>query len=272
MTLRIAFDMDGVLADLATAYTDVERRLFGDASAHAPESPDPDQVARVSDLETQVEDLGHPKAEDPGHPKAEDPGHPKAEDPGHPKAEDPGHPKMPRRRPREESRRRSIVWHAIETTNGFWTTLAPLEPDVVRRIAGAAARHRWEVFFVTQRPETDGQTAQRQTQQWLAVHGFDLPSVIVTRGGRGTLARALHLDYLVDDTAQNCVDVVSDSKARALLVDRTGDPRTADNARRLGIAVVASASDALDVLERAAAARGNPTLFERLAEKIGWKM
>jgi phosphoglycolate phosphatase-like HAD superfamily hydrolase len=245
MTLRIGFDMDGVLADLATAYTDVERRLFGDASEDAPGSPDP---------AAQVEDLGHQEST---------------------QAEDQGHQDMSakeaRRRLREERRRRTVVWHAIETTNGFWTTLAPLEPDVVRRIAGAAARHRWEVFFVTQRPETDGQTAQRQTQQWLAVHGFDLPSVIVTRGGRGTLARALHLDYLVDDTAQNCVDVVSDSKARALLVDRTGDPRTADNARKLGIAVVASAGEALDVLERAAAAHGNPTLFSRLAEKMGWK-
>ena len=32
MTVRIGFDMDGVLADFATAFRDVETRLFGTAS------------------------------------------------------------------------------------------------------------------------------------------------------------------------------------------------------------------------------------------------
>ncbi len=238
MTLRIGFDMDGVLADLATAYAEVERRLFGDATAGAPDSPDANGEGGV--------------------------------DPGEDEADAPETAKDATRRLREERRRRQIVWHAIETTENFWTTLAPLEPDVVRHIAETAARHRWEVFFITQRPETLGETAQRQTQRWLAAQGFDLPSVVVTRGARGKLARALGLDYLVDDTAKNCVDVVADAKARVLLVDRSGDPRVAGNARKLGVAVVASAGKALDVLERATTARGNPTLFSRLAKKVGW--
>lgn len=40
-------------------------------------------------------------------------------------------------------------------------------------------RHPWEVFFITQRPATEGETVQRQTQKWLVQQGFDLPSVIV---------------------------------------------------------------------------------------------
>ena len=45
-------------------------------------------------------------------------------------------------------------------------------------------RHRWEVFFITQRPATEGQTVQRQTQRWLVEQGFDLPSVLVISGSR----------------------------------------------------------------------------------------
>ena len=68
----------------------------------------------------------------------------------------------------------------------------------------------WEVFFITQRPATRGETVQRQTQRWLVAQGFDLPSVLVIAGSRGAAAGALRLDYHVDDLAQNCVDVLSD--------------------------------------------------------------
>ena len=56
MTLRIGFDMDGVLADLASAYRDVEARLFGpeEVEADVPESPD--EVATVRKKPDTTED------------------------------------------------------------------------------------------------------------------------------------------------------------------------------------------------------------------------
>ncbi len=67
-------------------------------------------------------------------------------------------------------------------------SLQPTEPGAVRRVHELMMRHRWEVFFITQRPATDGDTVQRQTQRWLVEQGFDLPSVLViarvARSGR----------------------------------------------------------------------------------------
>jgi len=238
MTMRIGFDLDGVLADLATAYREVDRRLFGAEAEgdEAPESPADDVDAEAGVEAEDVEDAADEA-----------------------------------RRLREARRRQKIVWHAIETTDNFWTSLQPTEDGVVARLAGAAARHGWEVFFITKRPPTAGETAQRQTQRWLAAQGFELPAVIVTRGSRGRLAAALELDYLVDDTPQNAVDVVSDAKTRVILVNRSADSSVEANARRLGVAVVGSASAAIDLLERSATAAASPTLVERLAKMVGWK-
>jgi phosphoglycolate phosphatase-like HAD superfamily hydrolase len=237
--LRIGFDLDGVLADLASAYLEVDRRLFGAETAAGGEVP-----ASAGELEEVPDDAEKRKRNTSVRETAA--------------------------RLRENLQRRRSIWHAIGTTEDFWTTLQPLEEGLVARLAAAAAQHQWEVFFVTQRPETAGETAQRQTQRWLAAQGFELPSVVVTRGSRGRLADALGLDYLVDDTPKNCVDVVTDSTTRVILVDRSGDPSVADNARALNVAVVATASEALDLLERAMAVRSSPTLLGRLAKMVGW--
>ena len=97
-------------------------------------------------------------------------------------------------------------------------------------------RHRWEVFFITQRPFTAGETVQRQTQRWLVAQGFDLPSVLVLHGSRGTAAAALRLDYHVDDRPQNCIDVSVDSNAKTILivpeVEQDGDRERAEARHR----------------------------------------
>ena len=127
------------------------------------------------------------------------------------------------------------------------------------------------MFFITQRPQTAGGTVQRQTHRWLVDHGFPTPSVIPLSGGRGRAAAALRLDYLVDDTPQNCVDVLSDSTARAILLVHPDDALSTASARRLGIGTAHSIGDALDLLVRATAARANPSLFEKLRKVAGWK-
>ncbi len=125
------------------------------------------------------------------------------------------------------------------------------------------------LVFLTQRPATRGDTVQRQTQRWLVQHGVDLPSVIVTRGSRGTLAAALHLDVLIDDTVQHCVDVIAESKATPFLVLRKPDAATEGNAKRLGITVVRSVEECLVALEELQRQRENPKLLDRLRQSMG---
>src|SRR5439155_16592344 len=106
---------------------------------------------------------------------------------------------------------------------------------VIGRLASLAAERRWEIIFLTRRPESAGATAQVQTQRWLQSKGFTLPSVFVVHGSRGRIAAALDLDVVIDDRPENCLDVVVDSKARALLVWREDVSQLPAAARRLGI-------------------------------------
>ena len=171
----------------------------------------------------------------------------------------------------EQRRRREAVWAAIEDAVDFWTTLAPTSDGAVRRLHALMLEHRWEVFFITQRPATAGETVQRQTQRWLVEQGFDLPSVLVIHGSRGAAAAALKLDFHVDDTTQHCLDVMTGSSARTILISPDGE-RIVENVRKLGIGTASNIGEALDILEQAANAQANPSLFRRLARLVGWQM
>jgi len=152
------------------------------------------------------------------------------------------------------ARQQRRLWHHIETIENFWEGLAELEPGVLRRLAALAVERRWEIIFLTKRPETVGATAQVQTQRWLQSKGFLLPSVFVVQGSRGRIAAALGLDIVVDDRADNCLDVVVDSKARAILVWRDAGQLPAA-AQRLGVGAVKSVADCLDILIQVDSAR-----------------
>lgn len=171
----------------------------------------------------------------------------------------------------QSRRKRDAIWSAIHSTTNFWATLQPTDPGAVRRIHAMMLRHRWEVFFITQRPSTAGDTVQRQTQRWLVEQGFDLPSVLVLGGSRGAAAGALRLNYHVDDSPQNCLDVLSDSAARPLLIVPDDDDATLASARKLRIGVARSIGQGLDILEQASLARTQPGLLDRLAALVGWK-
>src|SRR5207245_8594999 len=131
----------------------------------------------------------------------------------------------------------------------------------VRRLHEMALRHRWEVFFLTQRPETEGETVQRQSQRWLVEQGFDLPSVLVIAGSRGAAAAALRLDYHVDDSPKNCIDVKAESGAKPLLLTDADDEATIAGSRRLGIGTAASIDECLAILEQASMTRSQPRLL-----------
>jgi hypothetical protein len=232
MPLRIGFDMDGVLADFSSAFQQMEARLFGRGGPIRADRPEEEAEKQSSGRE----------APRPDAPSAD------------------GH-----------RRRSDAVWKAIQDTPGFWTTLKPLDPSAVRRIRDQMVRYRWEVFFITQRPETAGETVQRQTQRWLLAQGFDVPSVLVIGGSRGAAASALRLNYHVDDSPQNCLDVMSEGRARPILVVPEDNAATRQRARTLGIGVARDIGECLDILEQVSVARDQPGVLQKLAAAVGWK-
>jgi hypothetical protein len=102
------------------------------------------------------------------------------------------------------------------------------------------------VIFLTKRPQTEGATAQLQTQRWLVAKGFPLPSVCVVQRSRGAIATALGLQAVVDDRLENCLDVIADSDARVFL--RCATPELPAGARRIAIQPVTSMEMCLEFL------------------------
>jgi hypothetical protein len=146
------------------------------------------------------------------------------------------------------------LWRAVASTTNWWLDVPPYEPDQIARLYAEVRRSRWEVFFMTSRPPSAGDAVQLQTQVWLERHGYYLPSVLTTpAGSRGELARSLRLDLALDDRLVNCLEIISASNSKALLVLRapTESP-IGEAAERRGIGVVPSLAQALDAVERLA--------------------
>lgn len=168
-------------------------------------------------------------------------------------------------------RQQQELWSAACTRLNFWETLEEIEPGSIARLARLARDRKWEVIFLTSRPETSGDTAQVQSQRWLAAHGFELPSVFVVHGSRGKIAASLALDVLVDDRPENCLDVAIDSGARAILLWRDGEGTVPGSARQLGIGAVSSTAECLDVLEALDREDENTGLVDRFKQLLGLK-
>lgn len=245
MSLRIAFDCDGVIADLDSALAEIAIRLFG-------RTPDTKAGARGDDSAGKVTDAA-PAASDAS-----------AATDGPTAEEEQVEPARFRTFTRQQQH---DLWATVRQTENFWESLRETEPGAVARLAQLAREQQWEVIFITQRPSSGGESTQRQTQRWLAAHGYDLPSVYVIKGSRGKVADALSLDIVVDDRPGNCLDVKLESRARAVLVWSADFVDVPQNAQRLGIEPVAGIGACLDML--AATGPGNPGLLARLKQFIG---
>lgn len=240
MSLRIACDLDGTLADMESALEAEAERLFG---------PGVDLRASLR---------GRPE----GPVSIESPT-PTASTPGmRPGA-------LPRGGARLSDRQQRRLWAHIRRIENFWTTLREVEPGAVARLALAAAAHEWEVIFITARPPAAGETTQLQSQRWLQTHGFELPSVYVVSGSRGRIAAALGLDAVIDDRPEHCLDVATDSHAKPILVWREDPSAVPPGASRMGIQVVPTVAEAVQRLEapRPATARD---LLGRLRGTLGF--
>jgi hypothetical protein len=241
MSLRIACDLDGTIADMDSALQREAERLFGsEVNLHAVPGG---RLESAEDIEGQL-------AVDPALPPT-------------PAIASPlGRPLTPK-----EIRR---LWHHVAGVENFWMSLGEIEPGAVARLATLATQHRWEVIFLTQRPGSAGETTQIQSQRWLKAHGFDLPSVMVMRGSRGRVASALSLDVVIDDRPENCLDVIADSKAKPFLIWRLGASRMPAGIVGLAVESVPSMTEAFVRLEALTAERGKGEgLFGRLRRALG---
>jgi hypothetical protein len=235
--LRIAFDMDGVLADMDAALLRHAEALFGAVAVGAIRAvapvPPTNPVGRAADNE-------------PNRPSATD------------SADD-----VPPSTLRLSDRQYRRLWQHVATVENFWESLQEIEPGSVARLGALAAERRWETIFLTKRPQSAGATAQVQTQRWLEANGFRMPSVFVVQGSRGRIAAALALDVVVDDRPENCLDVVVDSRARAVLVCRQ-QSQAIGASKRLGIGVVASLGECLNELAAIDGVSRETGVMERL--------
>jgi len=241
MSLRIAVDLDGTLADMDRALQEEAERLFG----------------------PEVDLRGSLRGRAEGTPGSEAPD-PTASTPG---VRPPIAPPTPGTRLSDRQLRQ--LWARVREIENFWESLKEVEPGAVGKIAEAAATHAWDILFITTRPSSAGDPTQRQSQRWLRKHGFDMPSVFVVSGSRGRVATALTLDVVIDDRPENCLDVATDSKARPILVWRDGPETAPPGAQRLGIDVVYSIAEALQELETPTEAAQQPGLLKRLKGALG---
>ena len=254
MPLRIAFDLDGVLADMEAELVRQAETLFGEAMTRRLQerAAHPDQTTSVvtpdsSEPSTDVVVGGPSGAEAPLD----------------------NTPRLLKLNMTTCQQRK--LWRHVEAIENFWETLDELESGVIRRLAEVARERRWEIIFLTKRPQTAGATTLVQTQRWLVSKGFELPSVFVVQGSRGRIAAALDLHIVVDDRPENCLDVVVDSKARAILVWREDEKHVPAGTRRLGIGVVKTTAECLDVLAEVDTAADRPGVVDRVRRLFGLK-
>ena len=243
MALRIGCDLDGVLADMEAELVRQAEALFGEAvMRHLEERRAAGSVAADGDpVEAPASGIDEPQESGPQLAKL-----------------------------RMTSRQHRRLWRHVQTIENFWEGLKELEPGVVGRLASIAAERRWEIIFLTKRPEGAGGTAQVQTQRWLESKGFTRPSVFVVQGSRGRIAAALDLDVVIDDRPENCLDVVMDSTARAMLVWREDAEQLPVATRRLGIGIVKSVNECLDILTQIdIAGKDEPGVMARVRKLLG---
>jgi hypothetical protein len=234
--MRLGFDLDGTLADMQRALAREARLLFPEV--------DPETLPRS----TAVDETAPPSGDPPDAAEAA--------------ALSSDH---------LTSRQQRELWKAVRARKNFWETLDEIEPGALARLFRLVTDRRWELIFLTSRPETAGDSAQAQSHRWLVAHGYPSPSVFVVHGSRGKIAAALNLDVLVDDRPENCLDVAIDSSARAILVWR-GEDQVPVSARQLGIGAVTSIGECLDLLEKLDDGRTEGAGFvERLKSLLGLK-
>lgn len=139
------------------------------------------------------------------------------------------------------------LWTLIDHRGSWWESLQPLVPaETFERINKLCDND--VVTFCTHRL-AGMPHAQVQTQAWLMRHGIDIPNVVVSKR-KGEVARALDIDYAIDDKPENaaCIHWISDVRpTKSYILDRPYN-HNADLPRR--IKRVLTVDEFLDDIER----------------------
>lgn len=99
------------------------------------------------------------------------------------------------------------AWKAVTFSRDWWERLAPIPTFPERQALTKLARDH-EVYIITARRETFGDSTTFQTYRWLGNNGIHGVQVIASDHNKGALARALRLDYFLDDKPENVEEVV----------------------------------------------------------------
>jgi hypothetical protein len=101
------------------------------------------------------------------------------------------------------------VWNDAKNTENFWLCI-PVVQGLSRRLM-IDLNEVHDLYFITDRFDTKGSSAARQTKDWLdfeVLRGRTPAGVIVAKN-KGPVAAALGLDMFIDDKPDNCVDVIN---------------------------------------------------------------
>lgn len=106
----------------------------------------------------------------------------------------------------------------IAETPGFWFHLEEMPHLDELRKSWHDLYFDADVYFVTNRA---GISAKTETEAWLETRGIPRPTVLIS-GAKGDIAKALKLDYYIDDHYDNAVDVFTKSPTtKNYLLNRT---------------------------------------------------
>ena len=111
------------------------------------------------------------------------------------------------------------AWDLAKADPLFWVLLNPY-PDAMSfltRLRELALTEDYDVYFCTNR---FGKRAKSQTEDWLSLCSWPDPTVLLVEG-KGLMARALQLDYYIDDKVVHCEGVRAESpKTKGFMLAR----------------------------------------------------
>jgi uncharacterized HAD superfamily protein len=98
-------------------------------------------------------------------------------------------------------------WKKLQETKNFWTNLEMTNIEQVQYLIKVLDNHpSINIYFLTNRAQTVGDTVVKQSIESLKSFGWSNPQVIATTQ-KGAVARALDLRFFIDDMAENCAQV-----------------------------------------------------------------
>ena len=143
----------------------------------------------------------------------------------------------------------AATWEKIKSTPCWWMSLKPfLCKQTLERINLLHIRH--EVYFVTSRIRTVGESVQYQTKFWLHEQGIYHAAVISTPK-KGDIAKAVKADFSIDDKWENaqCVHWLTEGATKSYLLNRPYNQVEAGVGSRR-VVRVNTAEEYLDVIEK----------------------